>query len=618
MMENFLSVENLTYHWGELRLFNDINFGISEGQKTALIARNGTGKSTLLQMLVGRMKPDSGRIIFNDSVRLGYLEQSPHFEGDRTVMEQVFNCPTPTTKAIADYELAVARGDEVAIQKAIERMDSLGAWDYEQRVRQILTQLKITDFNQRVQTLSGGQQKRIALAALLVSEPNFIILDEPTNHLDLDITQWLEDYLTRANVTLIMVTHDRYFLDRVCTDIFELDDEKIYHYAGNYAYFVQKKQERAEQLTAEADKARNLLRKEQDWMNRQPQARATKAQYRIDAYYELKEKAKAPTEQRSLELKFEASRLGRKVVDISDVSKSFGEKKLFEHFTYKFAQRERVGIIGDNGAGKSTLLNIIVGRLAPDAGSVEIGSTVVVGYYKQEGIVVDDSKTLIEVITDIAETVAQGEKRMTAAQFLRYFLFPNEMHRVQVNKLSGGERKRLYLMTVLMRNPNLLILDEPTNDLDILTLNVLEEYLTTFGGTVIVVSHDRFFMDKIAEHLFVLDGSGIVKDFPGNYSDYIAWKRQREKMQSSEVKTEEKPRQKERARRLSYAEKRELESIDVELPRLTSRRAEVENLLSGAVLSADEIAKLSAEYSDLASKIDELEMRWLELSEIEA
>ncbi len=618
MMENFLSVENLTYHWGELRLFNDINFGISEGQKTALIARNGTGKSTLLQMLVGRMKPDSGRIIFNDSVRLGYLEQSPHFEGDRTVMEQVFNCPTPTTKAIADYELAVARGDEVAIQKAIERMDSLGAWDYEQRVRQILTQLKITDFNQRVQTLSGGQQKRIALAALLVSEPNFIILDEPTNHLDLDITQWLEDYLTRANVTLIMVTHDRYFLDRVCTDIFELDDEKIYHYAGNYAYFVQKKQERAEQLTAEADKARNLLRKEQDWMNRQPQARATKAQYRIDAYYELKEKAKAPTEQRSLELKFEASRLGRKVVDISDVSKSFGEKKLFEHFTYKFAQRERVGIIGDNGAGKSTLLNIIVGRLAPDAGSVEIGSTVVVGYYKQEGIVVDDSKTLIEVITDIAETVAQGEKRMTAAQFLRYFLFPNEMHRVQVNKLSGGERKRLYLMTVLMRNPNLLILDEPTNDLDILTLNVLEEYLTTFGGTVIVVSHDRFFMDKIAEHLFVLDGSGIVKDFPGNYSDYIAWKRQREKMQSSEVKTEEKPRQKERARRLSYAEKRELESIDIELPRLTSRRAEVENLLSGAVLSADEIAKLSAEYSDLASKIDELEMRWLELSEIEA
>ncbi len=618
MMENFLSVENLTYHWGELRLFNDINFGISEGQKTALIARNGTGKSTLLQMLVGRMKPDSGRIIFNDSVRLGYLEHSPPFEAHSTLMKQIFNCPTHKTKAIADYELAVARGDEVAIQKAIERMDSLGAWDYEQRVRQILTQLKITDFNQRVQTLSGGQQKRIALAALLVSEPNFIILDEPTNHLDLDITQWLEDYLTRANVTLIMVTHDRYFLDRVCTDIFELDDEKIYHYAGNYAYFVQKKQERAEQLTAEADKARNLLRKEQDWMNRQPQARATKAQYRIDAYYELKEKAKAPTEQRSLELKFEASRLGRKVVDISDVSKSFGEKKLFEHFTYKFAQRERVGIIGDNGAGKSTLLNIIVGRLAPDAGSVEIGSTVVVGYYKQEGIVVDDSKTLIEVITDIAETVAQGEKRMTAAQFLRYFLFPNEMHRVQVNKLSGGERKRLYLMTVLMRNPNLLILDEPTNDLDILTLNVLEEYLTTFGGTVIVVSHDRFFMDKIAEHLFVLDGSGIVKDFPGNYSDYIAWKRQREKMQSSEVKTEEKPRQKERARRLSYAEKRELESIDIELPRLTSRRAEVENLLSGAVLPADEIAKLSAEYSDLASKIDELEMRWLELSEIEA
>ncbi len=621
-MVNYLSVENLTYHWGDIRLFNNLNFGVNEGQKTALIARNGTGKTTLLNMLTGKMQPDSGRIVFNDSIKVGYLEQSPYFNNDNTVIEQVFDAGSDMTRAIREYEEALISDNSDRLAKAIERMDALQAWDYEQRIKQILSQLKINDFEQKVSSLSGGQQKRVALAALLISEPNFLILDEPTNHLDLDITDWLEDYLTRSNITLIMVTHDRYFLDRVCTDIFELDHEQIFHYAGNYAYFLQKKQERTDQQNAETDKARNLLRKEQDWMNRQPQARATKAQYRIDAFYDLKEKARKEGPERSFELGFESARLGRKVVDAYGIAKAFGDKRLIDDFSYKFAPGERVGIVGDNGTGKTTLLNMLTGNLAPDKGYIEVGETVVVGYYRQEGIVVDENKKVIEVITDIAENVVQGEKRMTAAQFLRLFLFPNEMHHVQVSKLSGGEKKRLYLLTVLVRNPNFLILDEPTNDLDILTLNVLEDYLQSFGGTVIIVSHDRFFVDKIAQHLFVLDGKGGVKDFPGNYSEYIAWRKANARaleQQSREKAQKEEPqrRQTERARRMTYAERKELEQIDAEMPRLNDRKAEIEALLSGGTANATQIQQLSEEYSQLTAHLDELELRWLELSEIE-
>ncbi len=620
-MVNYLSVENLTYHWGDIRLFNNINFGVNEGQKTALIARNGTGKTTLLNMLTGKMQPDSGRIVFNESIKVGYLEQSPYFNNDNTVIEQVFNAGTEITDAIREYEEALTSDNHDRLARAMERMDALAAWDYEQRIKQILSQLKINDFDQKVSSLSGGQQKRVALAALLISEPNFLILDEPTNHLDLDITDWLEDYLTRSNITLIMVTHDRYFLDRVCTDIFELDHEQIFHYAGNYAYFLQKKQERVDRQNAEADKARNLLRKEQDWMNRQPQARGTKAQYRIDAFYDLKEKAHKDGAARNLELGFESSRLGNKVVDAYNIAKSYGPKHLIDDFSYKFAPRERVGIVGNNGTGKTTLLNMLTGNLAPDKGRVEIGETVVIGYYRQEGIVVDESKKVIEVITDIAENINAGEKRMTAAQFLRYFLFPNEMHHVQVCKLSGGEKKRLYLMTVLVHNPNFLILDEPTNDLDILTLNVLEEYLQAFTGTVIIVSHDRFFVDKLAQHLFVLDGMGGVKDFPGNYSEYIAWRKADAKAaEQHRNDTAEKPqqprRQKERERRLTFAERKEMEQIEAEMPKLNARKAEIEALLSGGTADAAEIQRLSEEYSQLTARLDELEFRWLELSEI--
>ncbi len=629
---NYLSVENLTYHWGDICLFDNIGFGINEGQKTALIARNGTGKTTLLNMLTaklpnrktdGRLYPDDGRITFNDSISVGYLEQNPYFDNENTVIEQVFDSGTAITNAIREYELALESCDTERIAKATDVMDTLKAWDYEQRIKQILHQLKITDFSAKVSKLSGGQQKRVALAALLIAEPNFVILDEPTNHLDMEIIEWLEEYLCRSNITLLMVTHDRYFLDRVCNSIIELDEHRIWQYDGNYAYYLQKKQERRDIMQAEADKARNLLRKEQDWMNRQPQARATKAQYRIDAFYELKDKAaSAPKQQRTIELQFETQRMGRKVIDVYGISKTLGGRKLIDEFSYKFAPKEKIGIVGNNGCGKTTLLNLLTGSLAPDSGYMEVGETISIGYYRQEGITVPEGKTVIEVITDIADHISTGDKSMSAAQFLRYFMFGNEMHHVEVASLSGGERKRLYLMTILVKNPNFLILDEPTNDLDIMTLNVLEDYLQQFQGTVIIVSHDRFFVDKIAQHLFVLDGSGTIKDFPGNYSDYLAWNKENQKRQTAEKqKTESvapaKNQQSEKKRRLTYSEKKELESINQEMPKLNQRKEEIEALMSGGTTDVAEIASLSDEYKTLCDRLDEIEMRWLELSEIE-
>lgn len=630
---NYLSVENLSYHWGDVCLFDDISFGINEGQKTALVARNGTGKTTLLNMLTaklpnsssdGKLYPDEGRIIFNEDVRVGYLPQNPYFNNENTVIQQVFECGTEVTDAIRDYALALESSDVDLIAKATDRMDSLKAWDYEQRIKQILSQLHINDFNQQVKNLSGGQQKRVALAALLISSPSFLILDEPTNHLDLDIIDWLEDYLTRSNITLLMVTHDRYFLDRVCSDILELDEHKIWHYEGNYSYYLNKKQERQNMRSAEADKARNLLRREQDWMNRQPQARGTKAQYRIDAFYELQEKAKDPSAQQSLQLQFAAQRMGKKVIDVYNIAKSFGDKHLINDFSYKFVPKEKVAIVGDNGCGKTTLLNMLTGALQPDNGHIEVGETIVFGYYRQEGITVNEGKTVLEVITDIADHIrVGGDKTMSAAQFLRYFMFSNELHHVEVNKLSGGEKKRLYLLTVLVKNPNFLILDEPTNDLDILTLNVLEDYLAEFQGTVIVVSHDRFFVDKIAQHLFVLDGKGGVKDFPGDYSDYIVWRKNNERSLVTEAKTksepvEKKPAKSNEKRRLTYNEKKEFAAIEEEMSRLTERKSEIESLMSGGTNDANELVSLSDEYQKVSQRLDEIEMRWLELSEYEA
>ncbi|MCF0190763.1 MAG: ABC-F family ATP-binding cassette domain-containing protein [Marinilabiliaceae bacterium] len=621
---NYLSVENLTYHWGDIRLFNDISFGINEGQKVALVARNGTGKTTLLKILRGEMEADKGRIVFNDKIRVGMLEQNPYFEGNKTIIEQVIGIENEISNTIKEYEKAVANGDSDIMGELIERMDALNAWDYEQRIRQILGQLKISDFERQINTLSGGQQKRVALAALLISEPDFIILDEPTNHLDLEIIDWLEEYLTKSRMTLLMVTHDRYFLDRVCNHIFELDNQQIFQYEGNYSYFLEKRQQRLETSDAEADKARNLLRKEHDWMIRQPQARGSKAQYRIDAYYELKQKAEKRREERQLELQFTHSRLGNKVVDAYNISKSFdGIHNIVNDFSYKFAKGEKVGIVGNNGSGKTTLLNMLTGSLSPDKGHIETGDTVVTGYYRQEGIVVDEEKTVLEVITDIAENVSisASGKSMTAPQFLRYFLFPNEMHHVRVNKLSGGEKKRLYLLTVLVRNPNFLILDEPTNDLDILTLNVLEEYLIGFGGTIIIVSHDRFFVDKIVDHIFVRNGSGNIQDFPGNYSEWIAYSKLPEnKPASSDKKSNPKESARparQHERKMSYKEHKELESINAEMPEVEKRKKEIEGKLSsGEISNPDEIRQLSEEYQIVSERLDELEMRWLELSEI--
>ena len=620
---NYLSVENLTQHWGDIKLFDNLTFGINQGQKTALIARNGTGKTTLLNILTGDQPAESGRVVYNDSIRVGYLRQSPVFDNSNTVIQQVFDSGTETTRVIRQYEQALLSADASLIADLTARMDALKAWDYEQRIRQVLSQLKINDMEQPVRTLSGGQQKRVALASVLISEPDFLILDEPTNHLDLDIIDWLEDYLTRSRSTLLMVTHDRYFLDRVCTDIYELDNRRLYHYDGNYSYFLRKREERLAAAEAEVDKARNLLRREQEWMNRQPQARGTKAQYRIDAYHDLKARAQQAPQARQMKLDVAASRLGNKVLNMTGVCKSFGSKVVIRDFSYKFAPRERVGIIGRNGAGKTTFLNIATGALSPDSGTVDTGDTVVYGYYRQEGIVVDEGKRVIDVITDIADNIRTGDSTMSAAQFLRYFLFPNEMHHVLVSKLSGGEKKRLYLMTVLIRNPNFLILDEPTNDLDIFTLNVLEDYLSSFAGTVIIVSHDRYFVDKIVEHMFVFEGDGQIKDFPGNYSDYLEWDRtrQREQQRADRTRRAEPARTQERPaatrQRLTYMERREFESLDAEIAALTARKAEIESLLAGGLTDTARLVSLSTEHSTVSAVLDEKEMRWLELSEKE-
>ncbi|MCT4590395.1 MAG: ABC-F family ATP-binding cassette domain-containing protein [Carboxylicivirga sp.] len=621
-MVNYLSVENLTQHWGDIRLFNNITFGLNEGQKVALIARNGAGKTTLLNILGGKIPANEGNITLRNGIKLGYLPQDPYLNKDHTVIEEVFNTDSEVVQTIKAYEQAIANNDEQNMGALIEKMDTLQAWDYELRIKQILSQLKITRYDQPVSELSGGQQKRVSLASILISEPDLLILDEPTNHLDLEMVDWLEQYLSKSKSTLLMVTHDRYFLDRVCNEIIELADETIYHYQGNYSYFLRKRQERLANKKAEIEKARNLLKTEQEWMNRMPQARATKAKYRIDAFHELKDKAHQNINEQNLELGISQARLGKKVINLHNISKSFDNLELIKDFSYKFAPYEKVGIVGKNGTGKSTFLNILTESLQPDSGEVEKGETVVFGYYRQEGIKIDDNKKVIEVISDIADDISLGEgKRMSSTQFLRYFLFPNEMHHVQVNKLSGGEKKRLLLMTVLMRNPNFLILDEPTNDLDIFTLNVLEEYLSNFKGCVIVVSHDRYFLDKVTDHLFAFEGNCVIKDFVGSYSDYSRQKKNEEKIQTKAVKKEKTPDKKQnpapKAKKLSYKEKRELEQIELELEELESKKSTLQEELNNGTLATDALVEKSQELSNVMEELETKEMRWLELKEIE-
>lgn len=625
-MVSFLQVDGLTKSFGDLVLFENITFGVAQGQKIGLIAKNGSGKTTLLNIIAGKEDYDEGSIVFRNDLRVGYLEQAPHYPEGLTVLQACFYSQNETVRLLAEYEQALMDNDTDKLNSLLERMDSLKAWDYEQRAKQILGELKIHNLEQKVESLSGGQLKRVALANVLITEPELIILDEPTNHLDLEMTEWLEDYLNRSTISILMVTHDRYFLDRVCSEIIEIDRKQIYQYKGNYSYYLEKRQERIDAQNAEVERASNLLRKELDWMRRQPQARGTKAKYRIDAFYELEKKAHQQREVGHVNLDVKASYIGSKIFDAVDVCKRFDDLKITDHFNYTFARYEKMGIVGNNGTGKSTFIKMLLGEIQPDSGHFDIGETVRFGYYSQEGLQFDEQMKVIDVVQNIAEYVDLGDgRKMGVSQFLNYFLFTPDRQHSYVYKLSGGEKRRLYLCTVLMRNPNFLVLDEPTNDLDIITLNVLEEYLRSFKGCVIVVSHDRYFMDKVVDHLLVFCGNADIKDFPGNYTQYRAWKEEQDALkkqeeqalQSKQAVVEEKSRrpEKEVKRRLTFKERKEFEALDAEIPALEAEKKELETAMSSGTLSTEELLAKSARITALIEELDEKTMRWLELSE---
>lgn len=588
----YLDIQNLSKSFGTQTLFHNISFSISEGQRVGLIAKNGTGKSTLLSILTGKESQDEGNIIFKRDLSVGFLEQSPHFNPDDTVLEACFN----------------HNGNEEKILKA----------------KQILTQLKITDLAQPIKELSGGQQKRVALANVLITNPDLLILDEPTNHLDLDMIIWLEGFLSRGNKTLLMVTHDRYFLDRVCNSIIELDNSMIFTYKGNYAYFLDKRQERINNAKAEIQHANNLYRRELEWMRRQPQARGHKARYREEAFYELEKIAKQRIEERQIRLKSKNVYIGSKIFECQYVSKAWSpEKIILKDFYYNFSRFEKMGIVGDNGTGKSTFIKMLLGEVAPDSGKFDIGETVKFGYFSQEGLKFNEQQKVIDIIKDIAEYIdLGGGKHMTASQFLQHFMFTPEQQHNYVYKLSGGEKRKLYLCTVLMHSPNFLVLDEPTNDLDIQTLQVLEEYLQDFPGCVIIISHDRYFMDKIIDHLLVFEGQGRIKDFPGNYTQYREWaslQPQEKTPTASNSKEDNDPKKNYRndtKRKLSYKEKREFEQLEEEIIQLEEEQKALEEALSGSELSVEEITEKSKRLASLKNELDEKSFRWLELSEL--
>ena len=621
-MANLLQVENLTKSFGVNSLFDDINFTINEGDKVGLIAKNGTGKSTLLSIIAGDDTPDDGKLIFKNDVTIGYLKQLPQFEQHLSVMDTCLIGDDDQSKAIRQYENALIEGNNEEMTKAIQAMDLASAWDYEERFKQILSQLKIDDFKQRISELSGGQIKRVALAKILISNPQFLILDEPTNHLDIDMIEWLEAYLTRSRMTILMVTHDRYFLDKICSKILELDQKSIYGYDGNYNYYLEKRAERIDAQNAAVEKARNLLRTEIEWMRRQPQARAHKAQYRIDAFYDLKERAQSRNDKGDVELNVKAGYIGKKIFVAHHVSKSFDGKVILNDFNYIFSRYEKLGIVGDNGVGKSTFIKLLLDRIQPDSGYFEIGETVKFGYYSQEGIHFDEGKKVIDAIRDVAEHIYFDEKHhYSASQFLQLFLFSPTDQQKLIEKLSGGEKRRLYLAMVLMSKPNFLILDEPTNDLDIQTLEILEDYLSKFSGCLIVISHDRFFMDRCVEHTFVFMGDGVIKDFPGNYSEYRAWKEAHEKEEATvqKQKAESKPAKprnnnRDNSQKLTFKEKREFEDLTESIERLTKEKEELFNLFNSGE-QIDDVATKASRFEEVKDLLDEMELRWLELSE---
>jgi len=624
MANSVLDIQGLTKTIGSLVLFKDISFSIEEGRHVGLIARNGAGKSSLLDIICSNEDYDAGKIVFRKDLRVGYLPQHPDYPEQMTVMEACFFRGGDMAELVKGYTQSLVTDHENMAQW-IEKMDAANAWDYESRIKQVLTQLKISDFDQKISELSGGQLKRVAVANVLLTEPDLLVMDEPTNHLDIEMIEWLERYLQSRNISMLMVTHDRYFLDRVCTEILELDDETIYSYKGNYSYYLQKRQERIDVRNSEIARANNLYRKELEWMRRMPSARGHKAKYREENFYELEKKAKQRIQEKRAILEVRNNYIGNKIFEAKYISKSFGEKTILNNFYYNFSRFEKMGVVGNNGTGKSTFIKMVLGLQKPDSGSISVGETVQFGYYSQEGMKFDASKRVIDAVRDIAEYVdLGGGRKMTASQFLQHFMFSPEQQYNYISKLSGGERRRLYLCTVLMKNPNFLVLDEPTNDLDIVTLQILEEYLQAFKGCVIIVSHDRYFMDKLVDHVLVFYGDGKIKDFPGNYTQYREWedcreaseRDNKEKKSAPEDNRSNKKVRLTSKRRLTYNEQRELETLTEEIEQMEKEKRRMEDALCNGTLPVDEMTEICKALPLLSQGLDEKTMRWMELMEI--
>lgn len=623
---NYLSVEQLTKSFGDRVIFEDLTFGIDQGQKVALVAKNGSGKSTLLKCLMGQEPYDSGRVVFRNEISVGFLEQADDLNPEHTVYQEVLNHDLPKLKVFKSYNDAVKAGDEEKISALFERLSQLNAWDLDSTIEQVLSKLKITDTEQKISTLSGGQRKRVALAKVLIAEPDFLFLDEPTNHLDLDMIEWLEEYLSTSKATIFMVTHDRYFLEVITDVILEMDDQTLYKYKGNFSYYLEKKAEREEQFATTVEKARSQYKKELQWIRRQPKARGTKQKARIENFHETKKVAKQNLQKEELEIPVKMERLGTKILELHNIAKSYPGKELIKNLDYNFKRTERLGIVGPNGAGKSTLLKMITGEEEPDKGKIVVGDTVVFGYYSQKNIVVDEQKKVIDVIREVADIIPLEKGReMTAAQFLEKFLFPRSMHHNYVYKLSGGEKRRLKLMKVLMSNPNFLILDEPTNDLDIFVMSVLEDYLRSFKGCLIVVSHDRYFMDKMVDHIFVFNGDGTISDIIGNYTAYREHQKQllkeeqtrKREAQSAQKKEESRKPAKEvqEKKKLTFKEQQEFEKLDDEIVELETEKESLTAVLSDGTATADELNKASKRLSEVVQLIEEKSDRWMYLAD---
>ena len=619
----YLQIDNLTKSFGDLVLFENVSLGIAEGQRVGLIAKNGSGKTTLLNIIAGKEGYDSGNIVFRRDLRVDYLEQDPQYPEELTVLEACFHHGNSTVELIKEYERCMETEGHPGLENLLARMDQEKAWEYEQKAKQILSQLKIRNFDQKVKQLSGGQLKRVALANALITEPDLLILDEPTNHLDLDMTEWLEDYLRRTNLSLLMVTHDRYFLDRVCSEIIEIDNQQIYQYKGNYSYYLEKRQERIESKSVEIERANNLYRTELDWMRRMPQARGHKARYREDAFYELEKVAKQRFNTDNVKLEVKASYIGSKIFEADHLFKSFGDLKILDDFSYIFSRYEKMGIVGNNGTGKSTFIKILMGQVKPDSGTVDIGETVRFGYYSQDGLQFDEQMKVIDVIQDIAEVIELGNgKKLTASQFLQHFLFTPETQHSYVYKLSGGERRRLYLCTILMRNPNFLVLDEPTNDLDIITLNVLEEYLQNFKGCVIVVSHDRYFLDKVTDTIFEFQEDGTLKQFLGGYSDYFDTvktdfrvKKEKELKLSANEQGQPQSAKKQKLK-FSYKEQREYQEIDGIVETLEMQIQKLSEEIEASSSDYGALTQLLKEKEETEQVLEQKMERWVYLHDL--